>query len=77
MTEQELLEALRAAIAPTVEDDPGLTREEIARLMGHCENWVSKNVLKPLTRDGKLVVGRRRGERSDKVGCWLPVYRVA
>jgi predicted transcriptional regulator len=77
MTESELLEALRAAIAPTRDDDPGLTREEIANLMGHTENWASKNILKPLAKSGKLIVGRRKSLRSDGVGCWLPVYRVA
>jgi hypothetical protein len=76
MTENELLEALRAAIAPTAEDDPGLTRREIAERMGHSENWVSANVLRPLTKQGKLIVGRRRGERVDAVACWLTVYRA-
>jgi hypothetical protein len=76
MTEAELLEALRVAVAPTREDDPGLTREEIASMMGHTENWASKNVLKPLAKSGRLIVGRRKSLRSDGVGCWLPVYRT-
>lgn len=77
MTEQELLEALRSALPPTAEDDPGLTREEIAHKMGMCENQVSRKMLKPLAREGRLIVGRRRALRSDGVTCWLPVYRVA
>jgi hypothetical protein len=76
MTENELLEALRAAIAPTAEDDPGLTRREIATKTGHSQNWVSNNLLRPLTEQGKLVTGRRRGSRVDGVACWLTVYRV-
>jgi hypothetical protein len=77
VTEAELLEALRAASAPTVEDDPGLTRAEMATLMGHSENWVSLRVLKPLAKSNRLIVGHRRGLRTDGVACVLPVYRVA
>jgi hypothetical protein len=76
MTEAELFEALRSAAAPTRDDDPGLTREEIAQKMGLAENTVSKKVLKPLAKQGRLIVGKRRSSRSDGVGCWLPVYSV-
>lgn len=77
ITEAELLEALRNAVAPTRDDDPGFTRLEIAESMGHSENWVSDRVLKPLIKQGRLRVGRRKGVRTDGVSCWLPVYRVA
>lgn len=77
ITEAEILDALREAAAPTSEDDAGLTRAEIADRMGHSENWVSANVLKPLGKQGRLVVGKRKGVRIDGVACWLVVYRVA
>ena len=77
ITEAEILEALRQASAPSAEDDPGLTRDELAERMGMCPNQISKKVLKPLAKQGKLIVGRRRSYRSDGVPCLLPVYRVA
>jgi hypothetical protein len=77
ITEAEILDALRTASAPTHDDDCGFTRAEIAENMGHSENWVSDNVLKPLSKQGKLVVGRRKSTRVDGIGCWLVVCRVA
>jgi len=51
------------------------TRELSAHLQRHRE-WILENVLRPLLKEGKIVVVQRRDVRTDGVPCLIPAYKL-
>jgi hypothetical protein len=71
MTEAELLDALREALAPTANDPDGaFTSEELLSLTGYGEKKI-RNALKAMLRKGECECVRVK--RQNIVGVTVPV----
>lgn len=76
MTEQELLDALRAALPSAEHDQSALSMVEIAERLGMSRAAAHKRVV-PLVRSGQLVCVRKRMTRIDGARSLVPAYRPA
>ena len=80
MTEDDLLQALAKAKAPTAKDDAGLTVHELAeKLYGRNSLGNRTRVtarLLQLKKEGKLLIGKRYAERLNGAMYPLSVYAV-
>ena len=76
ITENEVLEALRAALQMPELDGAGYTTSELAELLESNQQAVTR-YLRPLVKRGAVVC--RRKKCLDICGRWvsLPCYRVA
>ena len=80
ITEADLIEALRAAVAPSPTDDPGLTTNEIAeqmfgRVTSHTRRQATDK-LRALQVEGKLRIGRRRTQQLNGNYYAVAVYTI-
>lgn len=79
ITDAEILEAIRLAIAPAGEDaEPGtFTTRQLAEAMKCSQNW-AQEVVRGLSRKGKVYfVGKRSDVTVDGRSCRVPAYRLA
>jgi hypothetical protein len=54
----------------------GESMEELVERTGRSSMWLSKNILRPMKRANRLVVGRRMGESVSGTRRVVPTYKI-